>query len=246
MAIDDVKAFGEVNRAAPGDTTDYTYASLVLSRNRSLMVRHESDMNVRADRGQYYTLTTTPATGLAGHAAPTTLDDTKPFFWLMSNYTASDGKRVYLDYLRTWVTAAGTNGTNLRYGIKVDSGTTRRSSAGTPMTANGVSAQSSTAASVTAYAGAIVAAAASTSSRLVTHGLIRTVINVVGDQYLFKFGNADQIPAGIPTEGTLQLSASFACPPVVLGPTDQMLFHFFSGSQSAASSHEIEVGFWVA
>jgi hypothetical protein len=115
------------------------------------------------------------------------------------------------------------------------------------MTANCVSAATTgTSASVTAYQGAVVANAAGSSSRLVSHGLLRTVINVVGDQYLFTFGRGQQFGAGMPTEGTLQAQIHMACPSIILGPNDQFLFHFFSGSQSAASSHEVEIGFWVA
>jgi hypothetical protein len=243
--VEDVLLKGGVRRSSEENNVESAVVGATFDRASALHVR-PSDAFTRADKGQYFTLTTTPGTGIAGHAAPTTLDDTKPYVWLMSNYTASDGKRVYLDYMRTWVTAAGTNGTNLRYGMKLDTATTRRSSAGTAMTANGVSLTSSTAASVTAYQGAIVAAAATNAQRLISHGLIRTVINVIGDQYLFTFGRGQQLGAGMVTEGTAQVHQHFACPPVVLGPTDQFLFHFFSGSQSAASSHEVEIGFWVA
>jgi hypothetical protein len=242
---DDVLLKGSVRRSSEENNVESATVGAIFDRGSALHVRVQ-DAITRADKGQYFTLTTTPGTGIAGHAAPTTLDDTKPYVWLMSNYTASDGKRVYLDYLRTWVTAAGTNGTNLRFGIKLDSATTRRSSGGTAMTANGVSLQSSTAPSVTAYQGAVVAAAATNAQRLVTHGLIRTVINVIGDEYLFTFGQGQQVPAGMVLEGTAQVARHFRCPPIVLGPTDQFLFHFFSGSQSAASSHEVEIGFWVA
>jgi hypothetical protein len=243
--VEDVLLKGGVRRSSEENNVESAVVGATFDRASALHVR-PSDAFTRADKGQYFTLTTTPGTGIAGHAAPTTLDDTKPYVWLMSNYTASDGKRVYLDYMRTWVTAAGTNGTNLRYGMKLDTATTRRSSAGTAMTANGVSLTSSTAASVTAYQGAVVAAAATNAQRLISHGLIRTVINVIGDQYLFTFGRGQQLGAGMVTEGTAQVHQHFACPPVVLGPTDQFLFHFFSGSQSAASSHEVEIGFWVA
>lgn len=245
MATDDFKVWAEVNRATPGTYAENQTAPVRMDQNRALYV-HSVDNYTRANAGQYFTLTTTPATGIAGHAAPTTLDDTKPYVWLKNGYT--DGRRVHLDYMRTWVTAAGTNGTNLRFGIKIDTGADRRTSAGTAMTANQVglvSSQTSATASVTAYQGAVVAAAATSSARLVSHGLLRTVINVVGDQYLFTFGKGQQLGAGMITEGTAQAQIHMACPPIVLGYTDQFLFHFFSGSQSAASSHEVEIGFWV-
>ena len=245
MSTDNVQLIGDVARTSTGDVVDGGMTYATFDRNRALMVR-QAESYSRIDRGQYFTVGSTPGTGLAGHAAATTLDNTKPFVWLMSNYTASDGKRIYLDYMKTWVTAAGTNGTDLRYAIKTDTATTRRTSAGTALTATQVSQQSSVAASVTGYAGAIVAAAATGSVKTITHGLLRTVINVVGDEYLFTFGRRAGTAVGMPTEGTLQLKAQFECPGVVLGPTDQFLFHFFSTAQSAASSHEVEIGFWVA
>jgi hypothetical protein len=243
--MEDVLLKGPVRRSSEENNVESSVVGATFDRQAALFT-HPLDAAARADRGQYFTITGTPGTGIAGHAAPTTLDDTKPFVWLMSNYTAADGKRIYLDYMRTWVTAAGTNGTALRYGIKLDTATTRRSSAGTLLASANANLQSSTAPSVTGYAGAIVAAAATNAARLVTHGLIRTVINVVGDQYLFTFGRGQQTGAGMVTEGTAQVQQHFACPPIVLGPTDQFLFHFFSTAQSAASSHEVEIGFWVA
>lgn len=244
MALDDVKLWGEVLRGTPSGATDGQSRPLRITRNGELMTR-EVTRRVKAEEGNYYTIGTTPATGIAGHAAPTTLDDTKPYVWLMNDFTVAEGKRIHLDYLKTWVTAAGTAGTALRYGIKTDTGTARRTSAGTAMTKTNVNMQSTNTLSATAYQGAVVAAAASSSVRIVTHGLIRTVINVVGDEYLFVFGGEPQVAAGIPTEGTLQQKSIHACPGIILGPTDQFLFHFFSPSQSAASSHEVEIGCWV-
>jgi hypothetical protein len=244
MALDDVKLWGEVLRGTPSGATDGQSRPLRISRNGELMTR-DVTRRVKADEGNYYTIGTTPATGIAGHAAPTTLDDTKPYVWLMNTHTAAEGKRIHLDYLRTWVTAAGTGGTALRYGIKTDTGTARRTSAGTLMTNTNVNPQSTNTLSATVYQGAVVAAAASSAVRIATHGLIRTVINVIGDEYLFLFGEGAQANAGAPSEGTLQLKTIHTCPAIVLGANDQFLFHFFSPSQSAASSHEVEIGCWV-
>lgn len=244
MAIDDVKLWGEVRRQDPTVADDGATRAIRLFRDGALATR-AANRHTRAQDGRYFTITGTPGTGIAGHAAPTTLDDTKPFVHIFSSLTASDNRRIHLDYLRTWVTAAGTGGTDLRYGIKVDNGSTRRSSGGTLLAAANVNLQSTNTLAATAYAGAVVAAAAGTSSRLVTHGLIRTVINVVGDEYMFTFGEGPQVSPGLASAGTAQYKAHFLCPSISLGPNDQFLFHFFSTSQSAASSHEVEIGCWV-
>lgn len=246
MALDDRKIWAEPRRDAPANNAQTGSVALQCDVNQALFVR-KTDSYSRADGGQYFVLrNATPGTGIAGHAAATTLDDTKPFVYLRCDYTTAERKRIYLDYIRTEVTAAGTGGTNLRYGMKLDSGTARYTSGGSALTAVNPNMQSTTTLSATANIGAVVAAAASTSVRIVSSGLIRSVINVIGDKYLFRFGAVDAMSgAGMATEGTAQAQIVHYCPPVILGPTDQFLFHFFSASQSAASSHEWEMGLYV-
>lgn len=241
---DDVKMFGETLRGTPSPSLDGTTRQLRADANGELITRPR-DRHILCAEGNYYTLGTAPGTGIAGHAAATTLDDTKPYVWLKCGFTAADKKRIHLDYLKTWVTAAGTGGTDLRYGIKIDTGSDRRSSAGTLMTSTNTCLQSTNTATVTAYQGAVVAAAASTSVRIVSHGLVRTVINVVGDEYMFKFGGDPAAASAMISAGTAQYKSVHHVPAISLGPNDQFLFHFFSTSQSAASSHEAEIGFWV-
>jgi hypothetical protein len=244
MGLEDNKIWGEVKRQDPAPVDDGSTRAVRLRRNGEVAVGVADRWTAQQD-GRYFTITGTPGTGIAGHAAATTLDDTKPFVHIFSSMTASDNRRIHLDYLRTWVTAAGTGGTDLRYGIKVDNGSTRRSSGGTLLTATNVNLQSTNTLGATSYAGAVIAAAAGSSSRLVTHGLIRTVINVIGDEYIFTFGRGNHQTPGLASAGTAQYKAHFLCPSVSLGPNDQLLFHFFSTSQSAASSHEVEIGCWV-
>ena len=244
MSLEDNKLWAEVDETDPDIGAEGSSRPLRTTKFRELVTMPLDSKRVGRD-GNYYVLrNATPATGIAGHAAATTLDDTKPFCYMRNDSTAAAPRLIELDYIRTWVTAAGTGGTNLRFGIKTDTGTARYTSGGTAVTPVNPNMQSANAASMTAYLGAIVAAAASSSVRLVSHGLIRTVINVVGDSYTFNFGRGQLAGSGIPTEGTLQAHLQFACPPITIGPTDQFLFHFFSGSQSAASSHEWECGFW--
>lgn len=201
-----------------------------------------------ADAGKYFIVRNpTPGTGIASAAAPTTLDDTKPFFILANGDTPSSpsAKRLYLDYLKLQVTAAGTGGTNINASSKIDSNSTSRyTSGGSALTPKNVNMDSGEASIASAYAGAITAAAASANARLLFQQLIRNVIPVVGDTYLINFAPLDPNISSMAVAGTAIASLVFPHPPVVLGPQQAFLLHLWLASQSGASSYEIECGYW--
>jgi len=208
--------------------------------------RYGDKLHALLEEGSYWTLrNATPGTGIAGHAAPTTLDDTKPFFFLRNDHTASEGKHLFIDFIRTQVTAAGTGGTNLRAAVKVDKGATRYSSGGTQLTPVSANLDVSDAPSMTAYVGAVVAGGATADARLLGHALVRPVINVVGDTYEFHFGRGAALNS-LAVGGTAISNIVVNHGPLIVPPQCMMLLHFFSASQSAASSHEWEMGLWVA
>src|SRR6266568_280158 len=63
-----------------------------------------------ADQGTYFTANNA-ATGVATAAAPTSYSDTAPFFTIQNNGTlGSSSRSIYLDWIRGYVTAAGTAG----------------------------------------------------------------------------------------------------------------------------------------
>lgn len=234
-----------VGRGRPTRTADSNDAVARGDAYGALFVQSQmgSKLHALADEGSYFVFrNATPGTGIAGHAAPTTIDDTKPFILIKNPSTAAEGKRLYLDYLKTEVTAAGTGGTNLRYAIKTDN-ISRYSSGGSDLTVVNPNMDSSESGSAfQAKVGAVVAAAASSDVRIVDAGLIRTVINVIGDRYLFTFGSSQPAASGMVLEGTAQAQVMVPCPPVIVGPGQTFLFHFSSASQTAASSHEVVLG----
>lgn len=248
MAIDDNKLWGEVSRAQRGIAVDGSTVPLRVSRRGELYTQGVN-RHAFADAGEYFVLTNaTPGTGIAGHAAPGgTVDDTKPLLYLRNDSAVGDGKRIYLDYLRLQVTAAGANGTDVRFAVKADTGSARRSSAGTAITPVNPNMASTTsgASDMTCYFGPVVAAAATTSARLITQRLHRNVIAVVGDTYFFDFGLERLAPASLAVAGTAITNIVHNCPPVVLGPQDQFLLHHMATSQTAASSFEFELGLWI-
>ena len=191
-----------------------------------------------ADAGQYFTSSNpTPGTALNTIAAQATLADTAPFFTIQTST-----KSVVLDFLRVICAAPGTAGTALRWAVKTD-GLKTNPTGGTTLTPVNTNTAGQAAASA-AFGGPLVAAAATGTVRLVDHGLVRPVIPVVGDVYLWKFGVATQDPAAaLITSGTAITATTFSPPAVVVGPNSTFQFHLWLPSQSAASSFEIVCGF---
>lgn len=197
------------------------------------------------DEGSFFIATSpTPGTGIAGHAAPTTVDDTKPFLLLKNNYTATDGRQLYLEWVLIQCTAAGTGGSNIRWAAKTDAaGVNRYTSGGsaiTPINPNNASSETPT---VTMVAGAVIAPAASANARLIQSHLFRSVINVVGDTYLIRFGSEAPTLNGVVINGTNPAQVEVDFPQVILDPQATFLLHQASASQSAAASYEFAACF---
>lgn len=193
-----------------------------------------------ADEGSYLVaLNATPGTGQAGHAAPTTMDNTKPFI-MIRNKDVAGGKSIYLDRIKLHVTAPGTGGT-LNYATHLlDSGAgyTSGSVDLSPVSPNGNLSPSSVS---EIRSGPVVATANAALQRIIAHQRVRTVIPVAGDIIIFEFGQ-DAKASGMPTEGTTELERVIACPPVIIPPQSFYKLVLWRASQSAAASYEIEIG----
>lgn len=198
-----------------------------------------------AQQGAYFTATNaTLGTAITGTAAPTAFSATVALMSLY-NSAAAGGKDIVLDYLHLQPKAAGTNGTNFLYAMSGDR-INRYSSGGTAVTPVNPNMLSDATSLATLNVGALTAAAAGTSVRRLAHGQLRTVIKVIGDSYLFTFGDTSQKLAGIPLEGTTQAALVIPCPPVIIGPGCSWLFHEIAASQSVAATWEFSMGWWEA
>jgi hypothetical protein len=250
MSHNERTLYGQVSRPRPSAQPEGTRRAVRVSGRGEPDVRSltGSKLHAVADEGSYFVVTNpTPGTGIAGHAAPSTSEATKPLLYLRNTLElgADEGKRVYLDYIQLQVTAAGSNGTNVRAILRADSGNDRFSSGGSALTPVNPNMASTETSGVTARFGAVTAAAASSDVRLVHHQLVRPVINVVGDTYLFTFGASSRRANGLIPSGTTIANVEVNCPPVVLGPKQMFLLHMLATSQSAAASYEVSAGFWV-
>ena len=139
---------------------------------------------------------------------------------------------------------AGTGGSSIRYNVKTDTVRATAPTGGTtivPVNANSDAGNLSKAAF---YAGALVAAAASSSARLLGGGLIRPAIPVIGDTYVINFGGHEFGLTSMAPAGVAIAQMQFGHAPIVIGPQQAMYFHLWLPAQSAASSYEIECGYW--
>lgn len=231
----------QASRVRPGRSSPATPAVARGSLYGELYVQTLS-RRALADEGSLYLVTNpTPGTGIAGHPAPTIVDDTKPFLLLKNNCTVLDGRELYLEWVLVQCTAAGTGGTNLRWTAKTDAaGVNRFTSGGSAITpVNGNNGSSDSGASlVTVVAGAVVAPAASSGARLIGSSLVRPVINVVGDTYLFRFGSDAVALNSLLVNGTNPAQVEVDFTQVILDPQATFLLHQTSASQSAAASYE--------
>ena len=191
-----------------------------------------------ADEGSYFSvLNTTPGTGIAGHAAPSSADPTKPILWLFNG----GNLRVSLDLVAVRMTAIGAGASTTDFSVFVDTGATRVSG-GTAMTPRNVNSDSTNESAVTAYIGPTVLVNA--SARHIAHRRVRSVVPVVEDQYVFSFGYGGYgLPAGVATSGTNIAAIHVSFPAVSIGPGDSLIFVEWGASQSGAHSFDFEVGY---
>lgn len=187
-------------------------------------------------------LTTTPGTGVAGHAAPVAADlSTKPFIHL---YNAGD-KLITIDYIKLRMTAIGAGASTTDFDVWLDQASTpatTRSGAGTQMSARSSNYWTAPT-GATVFVGAVTSVAV--NARRVAHWRVRSVVPVVEDQYLFTFGNILPVPtAGTVSTGLLQLVATCPFPPVDVPPGTNFELVEWGVSQSGAHSMEAELGYW--
>jgi hypothetical protein len=193
---------------------------------------------VVADEGSYFVArTATPGTGIIGHAAPTTFDETKPYLLLYNG----GQKRIYPQYLRLHETVASAGGARVQFTMVVDQGN-RYASAGSALTVVNPNMDSTAASQCTGYVGAVIASAASASRRIVDHLVFRGTIDIVEDVYEIVFGAGDGSGMGGSRAATVQDMARLA-PPIVIGPGQSFLIHQWAAAQSTGPTFQVSLGY---
>lgn len=190
------------------------------------------------DEGSYFmAITPTPGTGIIGHAAPTTFDETKPYLLLYNG----GQNRIYPQFLRLHDTVVSAGGTRMQMTIAVDQGN-RYSSGGTALTRNNVNMDSIVTTQATINVGAVTAIAASASRRVLDHIVFRGTVDVVEDVFEINFGASDGPGQGGSRAATVQDMARMTAP-VVVGPGQSLLIHQWQAAQSTGPTFQVALGY---
>ena len=176
---------------------------------------------------------------------------TTPFLIVQNNDAL---KSVTLDFLRLTQTAVPTNATNLRATTDIDQIARYTSGATSIINAAGATngsiacPRTSQAApsTVAIYGGPLTAAAASQNRKfLATNLTLRTVIAVVGDTWLLKFGAVGGDYNGAALNGTAPSAFIVPHVPVVIDPGHCFLLTLWAAAQTVAAAYEVDLGGWL-
>lgn len=192
--------------------------------------------------GSYFVgITPTSGTGIIGHAAPTTFDETKPYILL---YNSSTTKYIYPQYVSFNETVASVGGTVMRFVPCVDN-TNRYTSGGTALTVNNANGGSSIASvATTAFVGAMTAAAATAGRRNYGDVVFRgTTIDIIGDHYTIVFGPTSSNGGATSKVATL-IDSSRVVAPIAVGPGQSFLLHQWAAAQSTGPTFQVQIG-WI-
>jgi hypothetical protein len=207
-----------------------------------------------AEDGSYFCLSNaTPGTGLATIAALASFVDTSPFILVKNDAPKDSGERIRFRYLRLQNTAPGTAGAAVRFAVQTDGEGKRYTSGATgiynpskqlaSLNCVNVNQDDETLPGILAYAGPIVAAAASESARQMDAFLIRPVIPVIGDTYLINFGGPAADIGAMAPAGTAIAHLAFQYHPVVIGPQQWARGgHFIDAPAGPGVDRRIDVG----
>lgn len=198
----------------------------------------------QAAEGSYYTAISgvtpgVPGTGIIGHAAPTTFDETKPYLLV---YNGNTSLSLYPQLLQLYATVASVGGARVQFTITRDVGNLLSSGGTTASIGNTSSESAGAATGVVITQGAVVAAAATGARVIVGNFAFRGTIDIIEDFYQFVWGAPDGTCGSTSRVATVA-DFSRALPPMRIGPGKCMKIHQWRASQSTGPTFEMVFGF---
>lgn len=195
------------------------------------------------DSGSYFTANN-GATGVATTATPTSYSDTAPFFTIQNNNANNTGRSLYLDYIRGYVTAAGTAGVACLIKLELDHIVP---TGGTLLVPNGTNGNDPYVSSGAVIRILPTGIAATANMRLLVGNQVviptQGAVFTVNSEFNLKFGSLEGFgsPQWLVAQ---QADRTFTTmPPVVVPPGWCLQVPFILTSQSAASSWAFEFGY---
>lgn len=237
----------EVDRQLPDAESDSTEKMLRGGRYGEAYVQSlVPTTHLLPDEGSYQISTSpTPGTGIAFVVNTGVSETAGNFLYLKNNESQGNirAKRIYLHYLRLILTALPASGVSGHFFVKGDN-KDRYSSGGTQILPVNANLDAGTGTVAQLFVGALTTIAPSPSARLLSRGVLRSVIPVLNDEWIFVSGGVD-LPAGLSLGGTVAQRMIVPVPPLVIGPQDNLCIQlWFPSNAVTPPSFEIEAGWW--
>lgn len=194
--------------------------------------------------------TPTPGTGITlTSATGTSYSATNAILGIYNSDTNGSlgavGQDIIMDFIWVHITAAGTASTSAHWVAVLDDND--RTTGGTLLTNNSVNGNFSANSIISARAGAVTTAAATSSIRILGQQVVKVATApafVVDDTIIAKFGAIDSGYGGIYT-GTTAATWTLHFPPVVIPPGWNLSILEWAPARTAAQSAEVVVGMIV-
>lgn len=193
------------------------------------------DLWSTAEGSRFVAVNPTAGTGILGHPAPTTFDETKAFLYVYNG----GGKTIYPVSLRFVDTAVSVGGTRMQFAQTLDVGN-KYTSGGTALSIGNTNMGSLNASGATITAGAVVVAAATSKRRLLGNQVIKGAnIDVVWDQFEFVFGSTGGSQGGLLTPTTVAQWFTVPQPAIAIAPGTSWAVYQWQASQSTGPTFEV-------
>ena len=197
------------------------------------------DLWSAAEGSRYVAVNPTAGTGILGHAAPTTFDETKPFLYIYNG----GSRTIYPVTVRLTDTVVSAGGTRVQFTQTLDSGN-KFSSGGTALTKSATNAGSTQTSGGTLTAGAVLVSAATANRRLLGNTVIKGAnIDVVWDQIEFVFGTTGGSTGGAVTPTTVAQWFTVPVAAVGISPGWGWALYQWQAAQSTGPTYEVVVDY---
>lgn len=246
MSIDALMSV-EVDRALPDAESDSTEKPVRGGRYGEAYIVQTggNSFHMLADEGTYKIAMTVPGTGITA-AINTGISETAGNFLYIKNNDAvanTRSKTLYPHFLRLICTTIPASAASLHASFKLDN-RDRYTSGGSQLTVVNPNIGTGQGYAAQIYAGALTTTAPSPSSYAVDRAVMRSVIPVVNDEWLFTFGHMDG-GAGLSMGGNVAQRMVIPCPPIVIAPQSNLCMQLWAPSNATtAGVYEVELGFF--
>lgn len=199
-----------------------------------------------AEEGSYYIGCNPTISTAVAAAVNATYDSTKGFFVIQNTDDPSNGRRIFLDYLRMLVTVAPASGTQARFAIVIDQALRTPTAGQAEVTMNNADPRHANDFPGKVYSltgGAVLTVpAVSAAARVVANGSLRQSIPIVLDELILQFGGHAQGATPVATVGRQVSQAG----PVIIPPgCSAEVVIWFPSNAATGASFEFEVAAWA-